>query len=294
MNEQTQRHKGILCILCAAMCFAGMTTCVRLSGELPLFEKAFFRNAVAAVIAIVTIRKNHIPVQVGKGNRIYVFCRSLFGTMGLLLNFYAVDRLDLADANMLNKLSPFFAIIFSYFLLGEKIKPVQALAVVGAFAGALCIIKPTGANLEAFPALMGLLSGVGAGAAYTFLRKAAGNGVKGPVIVLIFGVFSSLVCVPFIAMDFVMPTLKQTLLLLLCGICGAGGQFAITAAYTFAPAKEISVYDYTQVIFAGILGFFFFHQIPDWLSLFGCALIISMAVVNFLYHRNEERKAAAQ
>ena len=102
MNEQTQRHKGILCILCAAMCFAGMTTCVRLSGELPLFEKAFFRNAVAAIVAIVTIRKNHIPVQVGKGNRIYVFCRSLFGTMGLLLNFYAVDRLDLADANMLN------------------------------------------------------------------------------------------------------------------------------------------------------------------------------------------------
>ena len=68
--------------------------------------------------------------------------RSIFGTMGILCNFYAIDHLVLSDASMLNKLSPFFAVICSYFVLKEKVKPFQALAVIVAFIGALFIIKP--------------------------------------------------------------------------------------------------------------------------------------------------------
>ncbi len=287
-----QRTKGVLCILCSALCFAGMSTFVRLAGDLPLFEKAFFRNAVAALAAALMIRRDHVPMYIGKGNLKFVLLRSLFGTIGVLLNFYAIDRLNLADANMLNKLSPFFAIIFSYFLLKESVRPIQALAVAGAFFGALLIIKPTGAGMEVFPAMMGLLSGVCAGAAYTFLRKATGRGAKGPVVVLFFSCFSCLAVLPFILMDFVMPTGRQIVMLMLCGICGAGGQFAITAAYTYAPAKEISVYDYAQVIFSGIIGFFLFHQVPDGLSFLGYGLIIAMAVLNFIYHNHFEGKQA--
>ena len=79
-------------------------------------------------------------------------------------------------------------------------------------------------------------------------------------------------------------TAKQLALLLLCGLCGAGGQFAITAAYSFAPAREISVYDYFQVIFGAVFGFFLFDQLPDLYSFLGYAVIILMAVVNFIYH----------
>ena len=107
-----QRTKGVLCILCSALCFAGMSTFVRLAGDLPLFEKAFFRNAVAAVAAVLMIRREHVPLYIGEGNLKFVVLRSLFGTVGLVLNFYAIDRLNLADANMLNKLSPFFLFCF--------------------------------------------------------------------------------------------------------------------------------------------------------------------------------------
>ena len=266
----SNRAKGALCIICAALCFSCMSAFVRLAGDLPTMEKAFFRNFIAAIIVYIIIRKERIPC--------------VFGTAGLVLNFYAIDRLDLADANMLNKLSPFFAILFSRFLLQEKVRPVQAIAVIGAFAGALLIMKPTGTNLLLLPALGGFFGGMGAGAAYTCLRRATQQGVSRQIIVLCFSCFSCLFTLPFILADFVMPTGKQLLLLVLCGLCGAGGQFSITTAYSFAPAREISVYDYTQVIFSALLGFFLFDQLPDAYSFVGYLVIILMAVINFLYN----------
>ena len=285
----SSRTKGILCILAAALCFSGMSAFVRLAGELPVFEKAFFRNFVAAIVAGITLYRSGTPFRIPKENRKFVLCRAIFGTIGLVANFYAIDRLNLADANMLNKLSPFFAIIFSYFLLKEKVRPVQALAVCGAFIGALCIIKPTGENLQAFPAMIGLLGGITAGAAYTFLRRATLGGTQGGVIVLFFSCFSCLVCLLLSMGDFVMPTAKQLALLIGCGLCGAGGQFSITAAYSYAPAREISVYDYAQVMFSAILGFFLFGQMPDGWSFVGYGLIIAMAVVNYWYNNFSAR-----
>ena len=280
----SNRTKGILCIISAALFFAGMSAFVRLAGELPVFEKAFFRNFVAAIIAALTLWRSRTPLYIGKENLKFVVLRAIFGTVGLVANFYAIDRLNLADANMLNKLSPFFAIIFSYFLLQEKVRPVQAFAVSGAFIGALCIIKPTGENLQLVPALVGLLGGIAAGAAYTCLRRATLGGAKGPVIVLFFSCFSCLVTLPLILADFVMPSPKQLLLLIGCGLCGAGGQFSITTAYSYAPAREISVYDYSQVMFSAVIGFVLFGQMPDGWSFVGYALIIAMAVINYIYN----------
>lgn len=282
--------KGILCILCSALCFAGMSTFVRLAGDLPTFEKAFFRNFIAMLAAGFIVWREKAPLKMDRDSRKYVFLRCLFGTGGLLFNFYAIDRLALADANMLNKLSPFFAIVFSYFLLKERVRPVQAIAVAGAFVGALLIIKPGGDSLQWFPALVGFFGGMCAGVAYTCVRKASMGGVAGPVIVLCFSAFSCVATVPFILADFVMPSARQLFLLVLCGVGGAGGQFAITAAYSFAPAKEISVYDYSQVIFSAVIGFFVFGQVPDALSFLGYALIIAMAVMNFVYHNKYEPK----
>ena len=287
------RTKGVLCILSAALCFAAMSAMVRLAGDVPVFEKAFFRNFVAAIIVLILVLTERLPLRIEKPVRKWVLLRCVFGTLALLFNFYAIDRLSLADANMLNKLSPFFAIVFSIFVLGERVRPVQALAVAGAFAGALLIMKPTGANMSLGPAVIGFLGGMGAGAAYTCLRRATGAGVDSRIVVLCFSLFSCLVTVPFIAADFVMPTAKQLLLLILCGCCGAGGQFSITAAYTFAPAREISVYDYTQVIFSAVLGYFLFGQLPDAWSFVGYAVIIAMAVVNFLYNNRKWRGDAA-
>ena len=80
-------------------------------------------------------------------------------------------------------------------------------------------------------------------------------------------------------------TAVQVLTLLGAGLAAAGGQFAITAAYTFAPAKEISVYDYTQLIFTTAIGFIIFGDKPDIYSIIGYIIIVSTAVVSFEYNR---------
>ena len=281
------KYKGILCILTSAFCFATMNMFVRLSGDLPSIEKSFFRNFVAMIISFLMIIRNKDGFRWEKGNSTLMFVRAFAGTIGILGNFYAVDHLMLSDATMLNKMSPFFAIIFSIFLMKEKVSLSQALIVLGAFIGALFVVKPTFSNVNLFAAEIGFIGGVGAGLAYTCVRKLGTRGEKGSRIVFYFSLFSCLVTLPYMLFDFHPMTFNQLILLLLAGASAAGGQFAITAAYTYAPAKEISVYDYSQVIFAAIYGFIMFNQIPDAYSFLGYLIIIAMAIVMFWYNNRK-------
>lgn len=279
-----QKYKGIIYIILAAFCFALMSTFVKLSGDLPSVQKSFFRNLVALVFAFIILKKKKIGFSHHKENLGLLIIRSTCGTIGILCNFYAVDHLLLSDASMLNKMSPFFAIIFSYLFLKEKVNLVQICSVVGAFIGCLFIIKPSFGSLDSLPALIGLMGGVGAGAAYTAVRRLGQRGEKGPFIVFFFSAFSCLVTLPYLIFNYEPMSLMQTGALLMAGMAAAGGQFAITAAYCHAPAKEISVYDYSQVIFSAVLGFFLFGQIPDSYSVLGYVLICGMAVFMFLYN----------
>lgn len=297
MNESTEKsiksgisdkNKGILCILSAAFCFALMGIFVRLSGDLPSIQKSFFRNIVALVFAVIIMKKNNVSFCTKKERLPYLFGRAAFGTLGIICNFYAVDHLMVADASMLNKLSPFFAIIFSAILLKEKVKPFQIMCVTLAFSGMLCIIKPGVSGMEFFPALIGALGGLGAGVAYTFVRMLGKMGEKGAFIVFFFSAFSSLVALPFIIFDYHVMSGYQILMLLFAGLAAAGGQFSITAAYKFAPAREISVYDYSQIIFSTILSFFILGEVPDWLSFVGYFIICVASVLVFFYNKREE------
>ncbi len=279
-----KKYLGVIYIIISAFCFALMNTFVRLSGDLPTIQKSFFRNFVAAIFAFIILRKKHIPMHWNKGNLKFHLVRATAGTLGILCNFYAIDHLVLSDASMLNKMSPFFAIIFSLIFLKEKVKPFQAIAVIAAFFGSLFIIKPSFSGMEFLPGLIGFIGGMGAGAAYTAVRHLGNRGEKGPFIVFFFSAFSCIVTLPYLLLNFHPMELKQLIILLCAGLAAAGGQFSITTAYCYAPAKEISVYDYSQIIFAALIGYFVFGQIPDVYSFMGYIIIIASAVLMFIYN----------
>lgn len=280
--NQSSYRKGILCILAAAFGFSLMTFFVRISGGVPTMQKAFFRNAFAALITIVLLLRSKEKFQIKKGSLRDIAWRCIFGTSGLICNFYAIDRLGIADANMLNKLSPFFAILLSIPILKEVPSAVDILATVVAFTGALFIIRP-GGDLSVVPALIGLYGGFGAGTAYVFVRRLGSRGERTSIIVLCFSVFSCLVTAPFLLFDFHPMTGRQWLCLILAGVAASLGQFGITSAYKFAPAKVISVFDYTQVMFAAILGMVFLHETPEKLSIVGYVIIIGTAFARWYY-----------
>ncbi len=286
-----RKVKGVLCILSAAVCFALQGAFVRLAGDLPSMQKSFFRNFVALAFAFVLLARSPQKFQWNRKLLPTYLARAVLGTIGILGNYYAIDHLLLSDASMLNKLSPFFAIIFSYLFLREKVTPAQILGIAAAFLGAVCIIKPGGLGAGDWQAaLIGAGGGMAAGGAYTAVRVLGRQGERNSFIVFFFSAFSCLVCLPFLLLDYHPMSLFQVGMLGLAGLSAAGGQFSVTAAYTYAPAREISVYDYTQVIFSAVLGFVLFQQMPDWLSAVGYVLICGSSAALFFY--NNRRDAA--
>ena len=279
-----KKYRGIVYIIISAFCFALMNMFVKLSGDLPTFEKAFFRNFVAFFVALFMMIKDKKDFHFNPKNLPALLLRSGFGVLGIICNFYAIDHLVLSDASILNKMSPFFVILFSFIILKEKLTLPQGLIVVGAFIGAVFVIKPDFSNAEWLPSLLGFIGGMCAGLAYTMVRYLGIRGEKGSFIVLFFSGFSAVVLLPLMIMNFEMFTPFQLFALLMAGVSAAGGQFAITAAYTYSPAKEVSVYDYSQIIFAAGLGFFVFGDVPDLLSVVGYVIIVAMAIVMFAYN----------
>lgn len=285
--------RGVLMIILSAFSFACMNVSVRLAGDVPSIQKSFFRNLVAAIFAAVILWKGHTKPVVKKEQWLPLIVRCTFGTLGVLCNFYAIDHLLVADASILNKLSPFFAIVFSYLILKEKIRPLQAFCVGLAFVGCLFIVKPGFADAAFVPALIGVCGGLGAGIAYTMVRVLGTHGVRGPVIVFYFSLFSCVSVIPWIVMNYKPMSLQQLGSLLLAGLFAAGGQFSITAAYTYAPARKISIFDYSQIIFATILGFLLFGEIPDSYSFLGYGLIIAASLFMFLYNMKADNTVQA-
>ncbi len=278
------RYKGILLIVCSAFCFAFMNAFVRLSGDLPSVQKSFFRNFVALIVAVVMFAREGAKPNVPKDAYVPLFLRAAFGTVGILCNYYAIDHLVLSDASMLNKMSPFFTILFSWLLLKEKLRPAQGAAVLCAFLGSMLIVKPSLDFSDFSASFSGFCSGIAAGLAYAMVRILGTKGVNKTLIVLFFSGFSCLTTLPYLLLHFHPMTWVQLLTLIGAGVAAAGGQFTITAAYCYAPAKEISVYDYSQLIFATALGFFLFGEIPDLWSFIGYAVIILAAVAMFWYN----------
>ncbi len=129
-----------------------------------------------------------------------------------------------------------------------------------AFIGCLFVVKPGFHNAALVPALIGVCGGLGAGIAYTMVRVLGTHGVKGRSLCSISPYSPVWRLCPWLVFHFTPMTMKQLVTLLMAGLFAAGGQFTITAAYTYAPAGKISIFDYSQIIFATMLGFILFGR----------------------------------
>lgn len=279
--------KGILMILLSALGFALMAMFMRLAGELPLAEKAIFRNGITAAISGYLVWKNQLLFWGKAENRRLLFLRSFSGLLGILCGIYIIDHLVLSDVDMLGKLTAFILMILSAIFLKEKVNLIQWLLCLFAFIGALFIIKPA-FNLQFIPYLVGVIGAFFAALAYLFLRKLGikQNAESPHTIVFFFSAFSTLILLPFVWLDFEPLSVIQCLYLLLAGLTATIGQFGVTLAYKYAAAKDISIYSYASVVFSAILGATIFQQYPDGWSIFGYFIIFFSGWIMFQQSRH--------
>lgn len=288
MANRSDKAKGIVSLIVAAFGFAVMSMFVKLTdGRVPTIQMVLFRNAISMIVAftMVVIHKERFYGK--RENQRLLLMRSFFGTIGMLLFFYSISNLNIADANMLNKLSTFFLILFSAIFLSEKVKTYQVVAIVVAFLGSLLIIKPS-FDFVAFPYITSVLAAMFAGAAYTVLR-ALGEREQYYTIVLYFSTFSVVtlslgtifILQPLDIFHFVPMNSIDIYYLIAAGFFATIGQFGTTLAYKFAPARDISIFNYTNVIFAALISMFVFQTIPDIYSVIGYVVIFTAAYYMF-------------
>ena len=286
MERFSDIKKGAIFLIFSALGFAVMSIFVKLAGpDIPATQKVLFRNIISMSLAFYMVKKNGLSLFGQSEHRPFLLLRSLFGTIGMVLFFYSIDHLVISDANMLNKLSTFFLILFSAVFLKEHAKRYQVIAIIIAFLGTLLIIKPA-FNIEIIPYLTSVSAAMFAGAAYTMLRV-LGKKESTYTVVFFFSGFSIMVLGPLVMFTYTPMTMIQVLYLVLAGVFATIGQFGITLAYKYAAARGISIFNYFNVLFAGILGWIVFSEVPDGVSLIGYGLIFAASY--YIFYQNKKR-----
>lgn len=272
-------------MLFSVFLFSAMQIAVSLTGKFPLMEQVFFRNIVSVVMCFFLIKRKGASLFGRKENQRLLFMRSIFGFVGLLCLFYAASHGNQADITILSKLSPFLVTFFAYLFLKEKIARIQIPALIIAFIGVVFVANPAfQSNLTPLAAAFAcsFFSGI------TFTLLAYSKDKENVLtVVMHFSSFCVVACFPFMVANFVLPSLKDFLLLTLIGAFGSLGQVFLTSAYRLAPASEVSIYNYTGIIFSMIMGYFILGETVSSTSLFGGSLVVIASLLTYRFSPNE-------
>lgn len=249
---------------------------------IPTTQKLFMRGAVATIaLAVVLLTKG---ISFRPGSPILLGARSLFGIAGMLAYFLAVESMPLAEAVTINKLSPFFVLIFSCLFLGEKLKKIQILAIILGFSGVIVILRPGSVPLT-LPAALAVVSALFAGSAYTTLR-ALRKTDRPLLIVFWFSVAITLFFLPSVILQGIIPDYRSLIFLFCIGISGAAGQLFMTKAYRCAPGGEVAIYGYLNVVFSMTWQILVFDSMPVATVFIGAGLILFGGWINY---RNRQK-----
>lgn len=283
MND---RLKGIIYMLGGCLSFSLMSAAAKFTKEVPLPEKLFVRNCFAVIVALFLIFKNGEKIK--GNNEKFLIARAVVGFIGALLYFYAVNHLPLGDVTLLNKVCPFFIIILSAVFLGEKIQKHHIPILILGLTGAGFVLKPV-FHSNSFAAIIALTSSVTSGVAFTIVRYLRKTDTP-RIIFLYFAGISALGTLPLMLMgSFRVPTTIEFLGLLFMGLFTSTQQLCVNNAYRYAPAGELSVFEYTTILFSIVIGLLMWQEIPDVLSLLGGFLIIIAGITNYKINKSSQQ-----
>ena len=271
-------------MLISALAFALMAALVKEAGQqgIPLLQIIFVRALISVALSLIDIGRAGVH-PLGH-RRVLLFARGLSGFLALTGVFYALIHLSMAQATVLQYLHPVFTALLAFFFLAERPTTATLACIALSLMGLTCIVSTywivsdvTPAPL--WPVIAGLGGAFGSGVAYTLVRKLVTT-EHPSVIVLYF----PLVCAPGTLLlggaDFVWPTAAGWWVLLGVGCFTQLGQLALTKAMQLDAASRVTSLSYVQIVFAAILGWSAFGEIPTQATLLGGGLILLGAIVS--------------
>ena len=259
-----------------------MNAFIKYLEHIPGFQLVFFRSVTSFVFATIYLLKNNIPIL---GNqRKLLSTRAVFGLISMSLFFISFKYLPIGTAVSLRYIAPIFAAIFAVFLLKEKLKPIQFLFFLIAFAGVI-ILKGFDGNVSNTGMLLVITASVFTGLVYVYIRKIGKR--DHPVVVVNYFMFLSTVIGGLISLFiWVQPKGWDWALLGSLGVFGYFGQVYMTKAFQAAATNRVAPIKYTEVIFTISIGVFWFQDAYSIWSFIGLFLIIGALIANTLIKKN--------
>ena len=260
-----------------------------LSTYMSSIEVVFFRNLSGVIIILFSIYK--LPLKQIGGKPFLLFMRGLIGFSALLMYFYNIANISLAEALTFSKVSPVFTAIFSYILLKEKL---SSFAWTGIFIGFGGILFITGFDITTLEKTdwLGILSGVGAGLAYTSIRELRKYyesraivlsfmivGTIGPIILLTIGQFYTNDNLDWLFAPFIIPTGWAWFHIVGLGIFATFSQIYMTKAYSLAQGGVVGTISYTTIIFSVIVGMLLGDMFPSTTIIIGICFIVLSGIL---------------
>ena len=260
--------RGVLYMLFASFLFAGMGVFAKLlSQHLPSLEVVFFRNIFGVLLVGASLW--HRPMRHEGGRPWLLFFRGFVGFLALLMFFYDIAHIPLAEAMTYSKTSPIWTAIFAFIFLKEVLTKSQWGAIVLGFLGMVLITDPWQTPFDKYD-LLGLLSGVGAALAYTSVRELKryydtraivlsfmGVGSIGPLVLMWISRYIDVPELDFMFSRFVMPQGKEWLFIVAMGLLATLAQIYMTKAYGVTKAGVVGAASYSNIVFSIIFGLLF-------------------------------------
>ena len=262
-------------MLLASACFATMSAFVKGVGHsLPLPELVFLRCLLSlpVLVIIVGIRRRPFVVKARK----LLLVRTLFGMSAMFCFFYGLTNMPLAECIFLGRTQPFLLALLAPFVVKEKAPLAAWIAIITGIGGVALIMQP-----EASWSFAGWVAMAGAGlSAMAHLMVRRLNATDAPLtIVLNFTVLTCIISGAWQAPQFIVPSMKQLLLMLGVALFASLGQLFMTLAYQHDRAPAVASASYASVVLAVVYGYLVWNEIPHHLTWLGGLLIVSGGIL---------------
>lgn len=269
---------GSICILLGEFCFVSMGSLVKLLAEsMPSQNIVFFRN-LFGLLALAPIIINLGTASLKTKVLHLHLLRSLSGIAAMYCFFYALASLPFADAMLLKITVPLFIPVIAFLWISEYISTRTILAVLIGFVGVIIILKPTGTIQLA--SLAGLLGGALAALAKVTIRRMSSTEPTSRIVFYFVVISLCVSSIPLLS-SWQNPSQQEWSYLVLLGVLGTSGQLFLTRAYSLAPASRVGPFTYFSIVYASLIGWFFWDEEIALLTISGAMLIIFAGILIF-------------